>query len=151
MDRTPPPVSGTGGGGERSELSIHHTALSDQRNEISAHQRSMCEERARRPNNAPPRVSVYRSRSVDRRSGMKLERSGSRGHSCHCGEAGSKMQRGWSSFADTRQKPIATTSILTRVFSCFSRRCVGGDVHPVGVRRQLNDSQIFGTHLVVTF
>ena len=36
MDRTPPPVSGTGGGGERSELSIHHTALSDQRNEISA-------------------------------------------------------------------------------------------------------------------
>ena len=36
MGRTPPPVSGTGGGGERSELSIHHTALSDQRNEISA-------------------------------------------------------------------------------------------------------------------
>ena len=36
VDRTPPPVSGTGGGGERSELSIHHTALSDQRNEISA-------------------------------------------------------------------------------------------------------------------
>ena len=26
-------VSGTGGGGERSELSTHHTALSDQRNE----------------------------------------------------------------------------------------------------------------------
>jgi len=32
------------------------------------------------------------------------------------------MQRGWSSFADTRQKPNATSSIRTRVFSRFSRR-----------------------------
>ena len=29
------------------------------------------------------------------------------------------MQRGWSSFADTRQKPNATSSIRTRVFLCF--------------------------------
>jgi hypothetical protein len=61
------------------------------------------------------------------------------------------MQRGWSSFADTRQKNQPTSSIRTRVFSSFSRQCVGGDVHPVGVRRHLNDPLIFGTRLVVTF
>ena len=60
------------------------------------------------------------------------------------------MQRGWSSFADTRQKPIATSSIRTRVFSFFSRRCVGGDVHPVGVRRRLHGSRIFGRCSIVT-
>jgi hypothetical protein len=61
------------------------------------------------------------------------------------------MRRGWSSFADTRKKTHPTSSIRTRVFSRFSRQCVGGDVHPVGVRRHLNDSPIFGTRLVVPF
>jgi len=60
------------------------------------------------------------------------------------------MRRGWSSFADTRQKPVATSSIRTRGFSCFSRQCVGGDVHPVGVRRHLNGPQIFGRRNIVT-
>jgi len=53
------------------------------------------------------------------------------------------MQRGWSSFADTRQKTHPTSSIRTRVFSSFSRQCVGGDVHPVGVRRHLIGLQFF--------
>lgn len=60
------------------------------------------------------------------------------------------MQRGWGSFADTRQKPNANSSIRTRGFSRFSRKCVGGDVHPVGVRRHLSDSRIFGRLIVVT-
>ena len=73
------------------------------------------------------------------------------GHSCHCGEAGLKMRRGWSCFADTRQKPHPTSSIRTRVFSSFSRKCVGGDGHPGGVCRHLNDPQIFGTRIVLRF
>ena len=60
------------------------------------------------------------------------------------------MQRGWSSFADTRQKTVVASLIRTRVFSCFSRRCVGGDVHPVGVRRHLHGSRIFGRGSIVT-
>ena len=47
-------------------------------------------------------------------------------------------------------KPKATTSTWTKGFSRFSRRCVGGDVHPVGVRRQLNDPWIFGRLIIVT-
>jgi hypothetical protein len=48
-------------------------------------QRPMCEERARRPNNAPSRVSVYRSYRRACRSGgfgvAEVERSGSWRHS----------------------------------------------------------------------
>ena len=51
------------------------------------------------------------------------------------------MQRGWSSFADTGEilgSSVMRVLIWTR--SCGG--CVGGDVHPVGVRRHLNDPRI---------
>jgi len=36
------------------------------------------------------------------------------------------------------------------VFMIFAEWCVGGDVHPVGVRRHLNGPWIFGRRFVVT-
>ncbi len=60
------------------------TALPEERSRTGDDQRPMCEERARRPNNAAPMSgAVYRS-------GVE---AGSAGASCHCGVAGLMVQR----------------------------------------------------------
>ena len=53
------------------------------------------------------------------------------------------MQRGWSSFADTRQITFSNTIGEDQRIRIFSRQCVGVDGHPVGVRRHLNDPRIY--------
>ena len=55
----------------------------------------------------------------NRLSSIAFPLRGSWGHSWHCGEARRKMQRGWCSFAETRQKPVATSPIRARVFYVF--------------------------------
>jgi len=52
-------------------------------------------------------------------------------------------QRRWISFADTRQITISKQSARISGSGILSRQCVGGDGHPVGVRRHLNDPQIY--------
>jgi hypothetical protein len=62
-----------------------------------------------------------------------------------------ETQRGWSSFADTRQITFSNTigedHRIRHFLAAVCRR--GG--HPVGVRRHLNNSRIFGTRIVVPF
>jgi hypothetical protein len=53
------------------------------------------------------------------------------------------MQRGWSSFADTRQIIFSKTIGEDHRFNYSARQCVGGDGHPVGGNWQLNDSWVF--------
>ncbi len=53
------------------------------------------------------------------------------------------MQRGLSSFADTRRITFSNTIGEDQRIKLFSRLCVGGDGHPVGVRRHLNDPRIY--------
>jgi hypothetical protein len=60
-------------------------------------------------------------------------------------------RRGWSSFADTRQFNFSKTLDEDQKLSHFTRQCVGGDGHPVGGNRHLNDPCIYERKFVVQF
>ena len=60
-------------------------------------------------------------------------------------------RRGGAASRTHGRSPFQTQSARIRDSDIFSRQCVGGDGHPVGVCRNLKDPRIFLKPLVITF